>query len=311
MTRRTRSWIVLVLAIAAALALVPTMRILAEQLVADTPAIPLPRSATVEKDGVRVTIELERNPMPAGQPTWATATVVNIGADDVAWLHDGCAVAVNLWGSMQGATWRPGRTQVGVAANFKSAAFKQFGLKDGAIVVDFTPEKYINKKGSYGCADIGITETLPPGGSIVERTRWSGVAGLQLGPPPTGFVELTASARYFWREARGEPPDVTKALIDVPLPAWIENDVTAVLHPSEAIDVALLDPRLVDVLERRKIGNANEPIVQFDPTTGSWQIGLLDHGEQPRAHLVFVDGASGLQLGFLERPWNFDVDGFP
>jgi len=258
-----------------------------------------------------MTIELERNPMSAGEPTWATATVTNVGADDVAWLHDGCAVAVYLWGPMQGTTWRPGRPQVGIAANYKSAALKQLGIEDGAVVVRFTPERFVKKKGSYGCADIGITEMLAPGGSIVERARWSGVAGLLLGPPPTGFIELTGSFRYFWREAKGEPPDVTKAVLDAPVPAWIENDVAAVLHPAEAIDAALLDGRFVDVLDRRDLGNANEPIVRFDPATGMWQIGLLDHGQQPRAHIVLVDGASGRQLGFADRPWTFEVDGFP
>lgn len=302
---------VLVLAIAAALALVLTARILAEQLFAEPPAIPLPRSWTVEKNGVRVTVELERNPMPGGELTWATATVTNVGADDVAWLHDGCAVAVYIWGPMEGASWRPGQTQVGVAANYKSAALRQLGVEDGAVVIRFTPERFVNKKGSYGCSDIGITETLEPGKSIVERARWDGVAGQLLGAPPTGFVELTGSFRYFWRAAMGEPPDVTTALIDVPVPALIDSQVPPIIHPAEAIDAALLDARLVDVLERRKIGHANEPIVRFDPTIGTWQVGLLDHGDQPRAHLVLIEGATGRHLGFIDRPWNFDVDGFP
>jgi hypothetical protein len=43
----------------------------------------LPTSATAEQNGVRLTIELERNPLPAGQPTWITKTITNTGRDAV------------------------------------------------------------------------------------------------------------------------------------------------------------------------------------------------------------------------------------
>ena len=55
------------------------------------PPGPLARIAMIEANGVRVTIELERNPMPAGEPTWVTTTVTNTGRDDVIWLHGACA----------------------------------------------------------------------------------------------------------------------------------------------------------------------------------------------------------------------------
>lgn len=271
----------------------------------------LPRSATVEKNGVRVTFELERNPMPAGEATWATSTVTNIGDDDVTWFHDGCAVAVNTWGPAVGARWRPGREHVGIAGEYKSFTLDQAGTKDGTVLVAFTPEAFVGRKGTYGCTDIGIGDVLKPGASITEKARWSGVAGELLGPPPTGAVALTASFRYYWREARGEPEDITSELIDVPVPVWIDGTGGAILHPAEAIDVALLDPRFIAVLESRDFRNANEPIIRFDSSASVWQVGLLDHGEQPRVHLVLIDGVSGQNVGFLERDWDFDVDGFP
>jgi hypothetical protein len=67
----------------------------------------------------------------------------------------------------------------------------------------------------------------------------------------------------------------------------------------------------VDVLEHRDFRNSNEPVIRFDPVGSIWEIGLLDYGDQPRVHFVLVDGASGQIVGFAERAWDFDVDGYP
>jgi hypothetical protein len=74
------------------------------------PSIPsdvLPRAATTEADGVRVTIELERNPMPAGEPTWIDKTITNTGLDPV--IYYPCGDSVSVSGLIPGLPWRPGR----------------------------------------------------------------------------------------------------------------------------------------------------------------------------------------------------------
>jgi hypothetical protein len=47
--------------------------------------------------------------------------------------------------------------------------------------------------------------------------------------------------------------------------------------------------------------------------SGVYQIGMLESGDQPiaRVHLVLVDAVTGENVGFVERDWNYDVDGFP
>ncbi|HTG42261.1 MAG TPA: hypothetical protein VK697_11680, partial [Methylomirabilota bacterium] len=58
--------------------------------VATLPSGPLDTTASASLNGVQVTIEFDRNPMPAGEPTWVTTTVTNTGADDLIWLHGSC-----------------------------------------------------------------------------------------------------------------------------------------------------------------------------------------------------------------------------
>jgi hypothetical protein len=50
----------------------------------------------------------------------------------------------------------------------------------------------------------------------------------------------------------GEPADLLAApAIEVPLTAWIDGRVGGIIHPAEPIDAALLDSRLIDILERQ------------------------------------------------------------
>jgi hypothetical protein len=284
--------------------------------VATLPSGPLETTASASINGVEVTIELERNPMPAGEPTWLTTTVTNMGADDLIWLHGPCThpTTVTVGGTVDGQTWRGGGDQRGASLRFRSIALAQAGVADGVIVVSFVPEAFVGTKGTYGCGDMGLESSLAPGKSIKQRARWDGEAGTLLGPPPTGRVELVGSFRDFWRRSAGEPTDLSTApAIDVPLTAWIDGRVEGIIHPAEAIDAALLDRRLVAILETRDLANANSPVIRYDPAAAVWQVGLLDYndGGDPQVHLVIVDGHTGEILQFVERTWNFNVDGFP
>jgi hypothetical protein len=46
---------------------------------------------------------------------------------------------------------------------------------------------------------------------------------------------------------------------------------------------------------------------------GVYQIGMLESGNLPvaRAHLVLVGARTGEIVGFVERDWDYDVDGYP
>ncbi|HEX2756061.1 MAG TPA: hypothetical protein VHM48_11385 [Candidatus Limnocylindrales bacterium] len=67
------------------------------------------------------------------------------------------------------------------------------------------------------------------------------------------------------------------------------------------------------VLASRDLRNGNEGVLRFDPRTGTYQVGMLESGSLPvsRAHLVLVNARTGDIVGFVERDWDYAVDGFP
>jgi hypothetical protein len=275
------------------------------------PADALGTVATVDRDGVRVSVELERNPLPAGEFTTATTTVTNIGPDDLIWFHDGCAVSVAVSGSMADRQWRPVQNlRDGKAGQFQAGAKDDFGLTNGSIPIDFVRPKDVGK-GPILCTLEGIGERVAPGNSVVQQLVWGGVAGSRFAPPPSGLVNFTASFGDYWRASTGEPEDITKQTITLPFDAWIDSSEPDRLEPAEAIDRALDDPRLLSLLAARQLHNANEPTIRFDQPTNTWQVGLVDMGEPPIVHLVVVDATTGELAGWIERDWDFAKEGNP
>jgi hypothetical protein len=255
--------------------------------------------------------------MPAGEPTWVTTRVTNTGLDDLVWFHDGCSITVGVGGLVDDAGWRSGVAQLNPAATWKSFLLDVQGGRTEDVRVDFTPEAFVGR-GSFGCADIGIADRIRPGRSIEQRAEWNGLAYRELIPPPTGHVGLVGTFRYSWRASEGDlgqVDDISSRTIDVHLDAWVESDGPAFLHPGEAVDAALLDPRLTSVLADVTLYSGTEPVLRYVPKTRLYEIGILESGDLPavpaRVHLAHVDAVTGRIVAFEERVWDYDVDGFP
>jgi len=269
----------------------------------------LPSTAAHEERGIRVSVVLDRNPLQAGQVTWATLEVRNVGTDDLVWFHDGCSIPVRLWGEMTDATWRPGVEQTGPAADFKRMATRRYASPEGTVVIDFVPEPFIGR-GSYGCTDTGFTEYLEPGETRVQRAQWNGMAGRRLGLPPSGPVRLTVRADYYWRATDPEPEDITTTTLTFEMPAWIESGRDPrLLHPPEVVDAAVADPEFMAQIVPR-LPSGHDPVLQFVVAAGAWEVGLLGY-DRRTYYLALVAPRSGEVLGLIERPWDPDVDGFP
>jgi hypothetical protein len=278
------------------------------------PAGELPRTTVVERDGVRVKITLERNPMPAGEWTTLTATVRNVGSNVVTWFHDGCATSVGTWGEMA-AAWRPGIAQTGVGTTFKDRAL-DIAYRSTPLpgpIIDFVPERWAGS-GSHGCADLGMSDLIRPGKAIRQRSVWEGQAGHRWGPPPSGPVTLTGTFASYWRGREEPEGDIRDRTIEVSLDAWITGGADETwLSPPEVADAALADPAFVAYLETQDLGNGREEILWYRPELGAWEVGVLvwyEHPE-PRLHLVLVDPHSGAILDTVDRAWDQERDGFP
>ena len=244
--------------------------------------------------------------MPAGEPTWATVTVKNVGVGDVTWFHDGCAIAIGISGAVPG-TWRQGIAQRGQAASFKQRLLER--MPDD-ISISFAPESMI-RVGRIGCADIGMSDTIRAGRSIKQRTQWDGMAYLRLGLPPTGPITIDGWAGYYFRGKNSPSNLIEKGLTKFHGDGWISNGKDpSWLDPPEVIDAALMDPALVAWLEDQRLGNGVSEILWFDLKRSLWQVGTLEYGPD-RLHYDLVDPATGEIRGTVERHWDPDKDGYP
>ena len=274
--------------------------------VSPEPTIPAnrERAASVERDGVRLTIELERNPMPAGRSTWIRKTVVNTGRHPL--LYAPCGEAITAGGTIRDDPWRPGRELAPPLGEWKGYLLDHQGLRSPDRYVIFLPDGLTGS--SSGCGDVGTIATLAPGARLVERSRWDGLTFRRLAPPPTSRLDLVGRLAY----RRGEP-SADGQEIEVHLDAWIDGSGQRWLDPGEAADAALGDPRLTAILARLDLRNGNEGVALFDPATRRYSIGVLESGNLPvaRAHLTLVDARTGDIVGFVDRDWDYAVDDYP
>jgi len=231
------------------------------------------RRATVEQDGVRLTLEIDAVPLTAGQPMWATSTLTNTGRDVLHWMTDGCSIHVAVHGEMP-LRWARGFRQVGVAGTYKTwAETADLPPHDMPVWLDFLDKRFVGI-GDFGCADLTVGHELKPGDPAIERYRWDGTAG-QMGPIPPGAAVLVGSFGTWWRGAAFAD---SRQPIEVRLPVDVESDRDPrLLSAGQAIDVALTVPAFQALLERYpQIQDWNTPnLVRFDYGRDVWLVDLL------------------------------------
>jgi hypothetical protein len=278
------------------------------------PSVPpdLVRVAVKERDDIRVEVELQRNPLPAGEPSWVKVRVTNQGRTDVTWFHGGCAEPVFVQGVSKVA-WSMGEEQQAQAAMFKTYALGGHiaAAPDPHGVLSFVPKSHLNT-GPTGCADVGITEKIKPGETVRATRWWAGVTDLNRALPAAGPVTFRAFADYYWRGK--EPTSIPDKSIKLRLDAWIVSDAAAArLSPAQAVDAALSDPDFAAYLDTQTIANGRAAIAWYDAHRDLWEIGVMPwyETEPPRIHGVLVDAVTGAIRGPLDRPWEHDVDPFP
>jgi hypothetical protein len=277
-----------------------------------TPPSDLARVVVKERDDIRVEVELQRNPIPAGEPSWIKVRVTNEGRTDVTWSHDGCADPAYVRG-VSGPAWPMGEKHPEQLELFKT------DVLGGSIVaapdphgsLAFVPKKYLHS-GPPDCADLATGETIKPGETIRATHWWSGFTTQNRALPLAGPATILAVAGYYWRGA--EPTDITKQVIKLKLDAWISSDKAADrLSPAQAVDAALTDREFVQYVDTQEITNGRATIAWYDADRDLWEIGVMPWYETdpPQIHGVLVNAVTGAILGPLDRPWDEDVDPFP
>jgi hypothetical protein len=279
--------------------------------VALEPPSDLKRAAVVEQDGVRVRVELERNPMPAGEVTRVTTVVKNLEDRPLHWLSDGCAIPVSVAG-VAAQDWPKGEKHPPQAQLFKDLVLdRAFRLQPFVgPVADFVPLKWLGK-GTFGCADVGIDHTIAPHGSVREVQAWDGQAALRFGPFPAGPVELQGRFGSYWRGR--EMPEQARHL-GYTLEAWVTGGPgDDWLGPVGIVDAALGDQAFLDYLADQDLTSGRDEILWYRPELDVWEVGVLAwyDAPTPQMHLLHVDPRTGEVLRTVDRPWDQRLDGFP
>jgi hypothetical protein len=236
------------------------------------------RAASNTVGGVRILIEADRNPMPAGEPTWVTTTLINQGPGVLRWTTDGCQIHVQVQAQMSGVHWGEGIQQQDAALRFKRWASQTIIDLAGPIPLHFMPER--NPHPEVGCADVGIPHELGVGKKVVQRHQWLGFVSQwgnrtsEYGLPPAGPAELVASFDFWWR---GGDSEQRGPLVAARLPVLIEaGRNAAALSPGQVVDVALSVPRFRTLLEAHpSLQEWDMPIrLQFDSKVQAWEVEL-------------------------------------
>jgi len=275
------------------------------------PSIPddLRLTSTAEANGVRVTLRLARNPMPAGERTSLTLTITNTGDDPLQYYP--CGEVMPVSASLTD-PFRSGRLLAGPAVEWKRFLLGQFDSEaPGAPTILFLADGQDGS--SSGCGDVLIVTSLAPGKTVRQNVSWDGQRFRGLGPPRTSPIDLVGTFRFDRGDVLAENPPEDRQVVEVHLDAWIDGPGPPVLDPAEAVDIALTDARLTDVLARRELRNGNEGLVRYVAAIHRYRVGIVESGSLPVAqvHMLEIDAETGAIVDWIERDWDYSVDGYP
>ncbi|HEX5015166.1 MAG TPA: hypothetical protein VFV72_13530 [Candidatus Limnocylindrales bacterium] len=246
-----------------------------------------PGSAAVERDGVRVTLTIDRVPLAIGRPSEALVTIENLGADDAIYVANDCGLAVEASYRPPGDWNRVGVPQVAFAAAFKELALRGDQAAGNGPRSHLTPELFVGVE-SWGCRDVRLVRHLEPGATLVERFEWDAWPGT-----PTGPADVAATFGFIGREEAELPAG---RAIEAVLPTTIVGGGGGRLGPVAAVDAALIDGPFSAFLAASPPNAWSTTILAPDQNGRVWRVGLsVANGPvAPRAYgEVTVDARTG------------------
>jgi len=242
-------------------------------------------TASAERGGARLTLEIETNPLFGTRDSWIVTTLENRGRDAMHWLGDRCEFHEGVQATAA-AAWKTGAVQTGPLAAFKDQAIE---YNPAPIKFEVTPESVIGLDPAL--CDGGTDRELGPGEKLVERTRWTGetLGGYGVGPDAPVLLRVRFTSLGWHRD--GELERSRDDIIVELVAGIVGGRDPAFLSPWQAVDAAFQSPEFRTLLEGAGTPGYEAIILNADTDSATWQVGAkLKNGARV---IVTVDGLLG------------------
>lgn len=192
-----------------------------------------PPPVTAARDGLLVTLAVDRASLPAADRAWVSVTVENRSSEVRLWQGGGCnPLAYISITTATAATPEPGRNWSGLAGTFKQLIAPASQASDSGSFMD---ERFIDQIGVACTADLRVNE-ISAGQRLQMKAAWDGeVQGVAA---PAGPARIVASFPYLGPAGKPDAPQPIEATIGVD----VVDQGVRLLSPGQAIDAALGNP---------------------------------------------------------------------
>lgn len=197
------------------------------------------------RDGVRVTLSLERSPLPSAQRTRALVVIDNLSGNVRNWAGGGCGFPATVTiRTASDVHPDPGVEWPGAAGQFKRLASPGSDPSNDGPFID---ERFADDPASLICPANLTINHLAPGQRLEMRAVWDGEIATVAAPAGPAVVD--AEFPYLGEVPEGvDPFDVAKPII-VTIDTEVVGAGIALLSANQIIDAALADERFAAWVE--------------------------------------------------------------
>lgn len=188
------------------------------------------------RDGITVTVAVDRAVLTAAQQSFAVVTVENRSPEPRFWQGGRCNLPASVWiDSAANVTAPIGHDWPGAAGQLKDLILppSQPGRRAA-----FVAAGAVDPAGSVPCPASRGVNRLAPGQRLETRASWAGEVNAVAAP--AGPAIVTASFSYLGSGPHHDPSDVADA-IQARVAVAVVPSPFRLLAPGEAIDAALAD----------------------------------------------------------------------
>jgi hypothetical protein len=250
-----------------------------------TAAAAQPISASVQADGVLVTLSASADRIATGDEVHLVMTALNVGLEPATWMSGGCGMRGGLGISGPDIPDQP----AGNPGRDPAALAKWSALSIGVGLAQWRPPDLPDDV-MVACPAILSYDEIGPAGTETAEATWRAVDGFGA-PAPAGGYTIDYDFPFIGRMSSQEVgSDAEIRPIRVSLPILVEGQGFDGLPASEAIDAATADPRVAAWFAELPVDQLTGAHIRFED--GVWEY-TIDVGFDGATSVVRVDPETG------------------